>query len=421
MYEFKLPDVGEGIHEAEIVRWLVKVGNTIAQDEAMVEIQTDKALVEIPSPVAGTIVELKAKPGQMVHVGDLLIVINPNQTEQLPIVQPPQPANGQVESSHQIGIAGPGKRVLAAPAIRKMALEHGIELSHLSGSGQAGRILLSDLKQAIAQKQTLLSTSSKIEHSPKPAIIEEISSGDPKPIAPSPLKQQQTDIVPLQGLRRRIAERMTEAWQIPQVTSFDEVDVTELVALRQELKPLAAEQDVKLTYLPFIIKATIHTLQQFPDFNATLDMANQQIRYHRHYNIGIATAIDEGLIVPVLHQAEQLSLLNLARELTRLMTLAQTRGLALNELIGSTFTITNFGSLGGLQGTPIINPPEVAILGCGRIEERVVPMDGQPTIRPIMNLSLSFDHRLIDGALATRFLNYLKTLLNQPKRLFLEI
>jgi pyruvate dehydrogenase E2 component (dihydrolipoamide acetyltransferase) len=230
-----------------------------------------------------------------------------------------------------------------------------------------------------------------------------------------------SDEEPLQGLRRRIAERMELAWQIPHVTSFEEVDATHLVNLRQHLQPEAERRGVRLTYLPFIIKATIQALKEFPYFNASLEMAQQKIRLHRYYHIGIATAVPEGLLVPVIRHADRLSLLQLAAELNRLAQLAQQRKLGVAELSGSTFTITNFGSFGSHQGTPIINPPEVAILGCGRIEEKAVAVAGQVAVRHILPLALSFDHRLIDGAAAGQFLGRLKALLADPNLLFLEL
>lgn len=424
MYEFRLPDVGEGIHEAEIVRWLVEVGQPVELDQPMLDIQTDKALVEIPAPASGTVAEIQAQPGELVKVGELLIIIETTPETAKPESVTPQSAsaaagNGQ-STRPVVGIAGPGQRVLAAPAIRRLAVEHQIDLSQLTGSGSNGRILLSDLQQAINEPPPR-----RTDFSPSPSrTLEQIF---PHPASPSGKRSltapttEPTETIPLQGLRRRIAERMTEAWQVPHVCSFEEVEVSQLVAWRAELKTIAEEQTIQLTYLPFIIKATVQALKQFPDFNATLDMTNQQIQRHYHYHIGVAMALPEGLVVPVIRQADQLSLLALAREISRLRELAQTRKLTRPEMSGSTFSITNFGSVGGYLGTPIINPPEAAILGCGRIEERVIPVDSQPAVRPVLPLALSFDHRLIDGVKAAQFLAHLKWLLTEPKRLFLEM
>jgi pyruvate dehydrogenase E2 component (dihydrolipoamide acetyltransferase) len=427
VYEFKLPDVGEGIHEAEILAWLVKAGDTVKRDQPILEIQTDKAVVEIPSPVSGTIAEICAQPGTMATVGQVLIVIAPEGAagEQ----KPAQPAAVPAQQDNQVAAgrnAGPARRVLAAPAVRKLALELGIDLTQVTGSGPAGRVLPSDVRQAAEQ-----SIDQPAPAKPEEAPRQENGKGAETPSTPTALPvtsparpQPDQEIVEeeaLQGLRRRIAERMEQAWRVPHVTSFDEVDVTNLMALRRHLQPEAERRGVRLTYLPFIIKATVQTLKEFPYFNATLHMVNQKILLRRYYHIGVATAVPEGLLVPVIRHADEQNLLQLAGNLSRLAEAARQRTLGLAELSGSTFTITNFGSFGGQQGTPIINPPEVAILGCGRIEEKPVVVEGQIVARAVLPLALSFDHRLIDGATAAAFLNRLKTLLADPNLLWLEL
>ncbi|MFQ5613676.1 MAG: dihydrolipoamide acetyltransferase family protein [Anaerolineae bacterium] len=407
MYEFKLPDVGEGIHEAEIVRWLVKEGDAVGQDQIILEIQTDKAIVEMPSPVAGTIVEIKAQPGAMVQLGEVLVVI-------APAGEVVAPTDGKDKSKVQSpkskiqtpGIAGPGERILAAPAVRKLALELGVDLARVPGSGPAGRVLPGDVRRFAEQA---------------PAPPEAAPPGPPPAFPPPRPGQEVVEEKPLQGLRRRIAERMDIAWRVPHVTSFDEVDASHLVALRQSLKPEADRRGVQLTYLPLIIKATVRVLQEFPDFNASLDMENRKILLRRYYHIGVATAIPEGLVVPVIRHADRLTVLEIAAELARLADLARQRKLSLPELSGSTFTVTNFGSFGGGQGTPIINPPEVAILGTGRIADRPLAVGGRVEVRPVLPLVLSYDHRLIDGAAAGRFLGRLKALLADPRLLLLEL
>lgn len=415
MYEFKLPDVGEGIHEAEILAWLVKAGDTVKRDQPILEIQTDKAVVEIPSPVSGTIAEIRAEPGQVVTVGQVLVVIEAEGATE----KPKTVAHTAVSTP-----TGSPQRVLAAPAVRKLALELGIDLTQVAGSGPAGRVLPSDVRKAAEQPQT------PPQEITQPAPSPENGKGSERatipttlpaaPIRPQP-DQETVEEEALHGLRRRIAERMEQAWQIPHVTTFDEVDVTNLIALRRHLQPEAERRGVRLTYLPFIIKATIQTLKEFPYFNASLDMANQKILLRRYYHIGVATAVPEGLLVPVIRHADQQNLLQLAGELSRLTEAARQRALSLAELSGSTFTITNFGSFGAQQGTPIINPPEVAILGCGRIEEKPVVREGQIVARAMLPLALSFDHRLIDGATAGSFLNRLKMLLADPNLLWLEL
>jgi pyruvate dehydrogenase E2 component (dihydrolipoamide acetyltransferase) len=421
VYEFKLPDVGEGIHEAEILAWLVKAGDTVKRDQPILEIQTDKAVVEIPSPVSGTIAEIRAEPGQVATVGQVLVVIEADGATEKPKMAPPAAVSVPAAAATP---AVPPQRVLAAPAVRKLALELGIDLTQVAGSGPAGRVLPSDVRKAAEQPQT---TPQKItQPTPSPENgkgSERATTPTTLPAAPvRPQSDQETvEEEALHGLRRRIAERMEQAWQVPHVTSFDEVDVTNLIALRRHLQPEAERRGVRLTYLPFIIKATIQTLKEFPYFNASLDMANQKILLRRYYHIGVATAAPEGLLVPVIRHADQQNLLQLAGELSRLTEATRQRTLSLAELSGSTFTITNFGSFGAQQGTPIINPPEVAILGCGRIEEKPVVREGQIVARAMLPLALSFDHRLIDGAAVGSFLNRLKMLLADPNLLWLEL
>lgn len=424
MYEFRLPDVGEGIHEAEILAWQIKVGDTVKRDQPLLEIQTDKAVVEIPSPVAGIIAEIRAEPGHIAAVGELLVVIAPETAGVEQKAASPAIPGGWAASA--AGIAGPSRRVLAAPAVRKLALELGIDLTQVAGSGPAGRVLPSDVWQAAQQVKPVDQSRSAPQESPPPPGETKVADGQPGPTVSVPASSPHPDqeIVEeetLHGLRRRIAERMELAWRVPQVTSFDEVDATHLVALRRRLQPEAERRGVRLTYLPFIIKATVQVLKEFPYFNATLDMERQKILLRRYYHLGVAMAIPEGLLVPVVRQADQKSLLQLAAELARLAEAARQRTLNLAELSGSTFTITNFGSFGSQQGTPIINPPEVAILGCGRIEEKPAVVEGQVVVRPVLPLALSFDHRLLDGAAAGAFLNRLKTLLADPDLLFLDM
>ena len=423
MYEFKLPDVGEGIHEAEILRWLVNVGDTVARDQPILEIQTDKAVVEIPSPMAGKIVEIRAQTGATAHVGDTLVVIDAEQRSDQRQLEAPQKSSQPSKAAQapsappRLGIAGPGQRVLAAPVVRKLAMELGVDLAEVQGSGPAGRVLPGDIRQFVNRRD-------KKEAAPPPPAPQPAA---PAPVpAPSPQPSPATKVEfsleePLQGLRRRIAERMELAWQIPQVTAFDEVEVANLVALRRQLQPAAEQRGVHLTYLPFIIKIVIQALKAFPYFNASLDMKQQKIIRHAHYHIGVATAIPEGLLVPVIRHADSFSVLQLAAELGRLAEGAQARQLTPVQLSGSTFTITNFGSFGMRSGTPLLNPPEVAILGCGRIEEKPVASQGEIKALPVLPLALTFDHRLLDGAAAGKFLEYLKTLLAEPGLLFLEM
>jgi pyruvate dehydrogenase E2 component (dihydrolipoamide acetyltransferase) len=415
LYEFRLPDVGEGIHEAEISQWLVTEGDIVSLNQPILEIQTDKAVVEIPAPVAGLIAEIKVDPGVIAYVGDTLVLIRPARAiaqRETPIVQEKTliPATG--------GIAGPGKRILAAPAVRKLALELGVDLAQVKGSGPAGRVLPSDVRQHVAKRTA-----------PDPALPARL------PPPPSANWQNQEpvneslDIIsvtseeePLHGIQRRMAQRLEMAWRtIPHVTVLEEVNATNLIELRRQLKPEAEQRGVNLTYLPFVIKAVVQALKEFPYFNASLDMDAQKIIKHREYHIGIATDTPAGLLMPVVKHADRATVTQLAATLTMLAARARERKLTLEELSGSTFSITNFGSFGTTQATPIINPPEVAILGCGVIAEKPIAVSGQLVVQPVMPLALSFDHRLLDGATAAQFMNRIKALLSTPTLLFLEM
>lgn len=451
MVEFKLPDVGEGIFEAEILEWLVKEGDTVLMDQTILEIQTDKAIVEIPSPVAGTIQRIVAQPGVMANVGDILVAIVPEGESAVaapqtppptavatpattplpdrpsalptPAFKPQPPSNGKSAGlmSPQVGIAPAGNRILAAPAVRKLALEMKVDLSQVPGTGPAGRVLLSDLKNYIPQAAPVPQAI------PVPVAVPSAPpapTAPPAPILPPPAHISTEEIVaeePLRGLRRRIAERMEEAWRVPHVTTFREIDVNELVKVRKSLKSEAARRNISLTFMPFFIKAATLALRDFPYFNASLDMENQKILVRKYYHIGIAAAIDDGLVVPVIKHANQLNILEIAAELTRLRALADNRRLAADEMRGGTFSITNYGSYNGYMGTPIINPPEVAIMGVGRIQDKPVVVNGQIEIRAMLPLSLSFDHRLVDGAAGERFMERLKELLGNPNLLLLEL
>jgi len=486
MYEFKLPDVGEGLHEATIGRWLVQVGDVVGQDQPMVEIETDKALVEIPSPVAGTVAEWRVAEGEVTTVGTVIVVLEPlanvaksksrsddfsrssskKTTEVVTIIMP-------LGTNKKDYLQGPNKRVLASPTVRKFALELGVDLSQVKGSGTVGRILSSDVQQVANSPEVTPEVSAVQDSASKqvarvlaaPAVrkmawelgidlaqvpgsgpdgrvlpqdvelynnnnkMEEQQAQTGTPVEsvaevaamPTTNAKEEVERVPLRGLRRRIAQRMAEAWRIPHVTSFEEMDATKLVTLRQSLKPFASQQEVRLTYLPFIIKIALQVIKENPYFNATIDMQKEEILIHKSYHIGIATAIPEGLVVPVLRHADQMSILEIARQLARLSELAPQRKLPLNELSGSTFTITNFGSFGGYMGTPIINPPEVAILGCGRITKKPIVINDQIEIRPILPIALSYDHRLLDGAAAGKFLARLRDLIEDPSKLLLEL
>jgi pyruvate dehydrogenase E2 component (dihydrolipoamide acetyltransferase) len=429
MNELKLADLGEGMHEAEIVEWLIKVGDTVKLDQTVVKVETDKAIVEIPSPVAGRVAEIRVPGGQVAKVGETLVVFEtsspangdgsaPARSAGSAVVTPqPASAPSAAPSAQQ---APPAKqRVLAAPAVRKLAFELGIDLEQVTPSQPNGRVTLEDVR-AYAERTKAVSTQPVSAAPP-------VGEGIAEQIA-SPIAQQagqvptQDERQPLTGLRKRIAEHMERSWRtVPHATAFDDVDGGALIALRESLKPVAEQRGVRLTYIPLLIKLLIPLLKELPIFNASLDEERREIIYKHSYHIGVATASPEGLLVPVLRSADRLTLLEIASNIERLVEGARKRTLSLPELSGSTFTLNNVGSFGGSSGTPIINYPEVAILAVGRLQDKAVVQQGAVLVRPIMPLALSFDHRLIDGARAGAFLGRFKELVENPQQLMLDM
>lgn len=431
MQEFKLPDLGEGMHEAEIARWFVKPGDTIKLDQPMVEVETDKALVEIPSPVSGRISDIRVLAGQVAKVGEVLVVFetpddrsSTNDSGSFKSVTTNPATQTASASSSSISTAEasppPKKRVLAAPAVRKLAFELGVDLEQVTASNPNGRVSIEDVQAyaELSKAQTApvaepLEVQLTVQSAPA-AEIKEL----PSVSQPAPLEERQ----PLTGLRKRIAEHMEHAWRtIPHATAFDEVDGSALIALRQALQSVAEQRGIHLTYMPLLVKLLLPLLKEFPIFNASLDEERREIIYKRSYHIGLATAAPEGLLVPVLRDADRLNLLSIASELERLFEGARKRTLLPRELSGSTFTLNNVGSFGGGSGTPIINHPEVAILAVGRLQEKAIVHQGQIIARPMMPLALSFDHRLIDGAMAGAFLARFKALVENPQQIMLDM
>ncbi|MFD2172113.1 dihydrolipoamide acetyltransferase family protein [Tumebacillus lipolyticus] len=407
---FKLPDIGEGIHEAEVVRWLVQEGDQVREFDPLVEVQTDKALVELPSPLSGQVREIKAKAGELARVGEVLVILGEAEAVQ-------EQADRAEVISAPILTAG---RVLATPAVRQLARDLMIDIRLVSGSGAAGRVTKEDLlAHQRAQQEQRLSDAERAEESCRSTAEESVRS---QALPSIDTMTPTTTRVPLRGLRRTIAERMTKAaFTAPHVTSIDEVDMTELVSLRRRMNKLLEPSGQKITYLPFLLKALLIALKEHPYLNAQLDDERGEIVLRSDYNIGIAIDTPDGLIVPVLKGAERRSLLELATEIGRLIELAKRRALAVEEMRGGTITISNMGPLGGLFATPILNYPEVAILGVHAMQEKAVVYQGEIAIRTMMYLSLSFDHRVIDGAEAVRFTNRIKRLLEHPDLLVLEM
>lgn len=430
-FEFKMPDVGEGIHEGEVVKLYVKEGDHVEEFDTFAEIQTDKAVVEIPAPVTGKVKELRIKEGEVALVGSVIAVFDADgadaaeaQSTAEASKEEVQPAPAQPEKTEGAAPKAVSiekrRQILAMPSVRKLARQLGIDITQVQGTGKNGRITAEDV-EAFAKGGQVAET---VEPKEKPAEVTKAAPVSPRPITEkTPIVSVGTEErMPLKGIRRTIAKRMAESkYTAPHVTVMDEFDASELIAWRKWGKEHAADRDVKLTYLPFIIKASIVALREFPMFNASIDDEKEEIVIKRYYHMGVATATDQGLMVPVIKDADQKTIFELADEILDKAIRAREMKLAPDELRGSTFTITNIGSFGGTFFTPIINYPEVAILGVGTIKEKPVVVDGEIVVRPLMYLSLSFDHRLIDGDVAARFLTRVKQLLENPKLLMLEM
>lgn len=410
-YEFKLPDIGEGVTEGEIVKLHVKEGDEVREAQPLVDVMTDKVTVTIPSPVAGRVSQVVAREGERVRVGQVLLRITTQQAATQPAATPVSggAASGPQSVAQQTQPAAEG-RVLAAPAVRRLARELGVDLSRVRGTGPGGRITEQDVRQyAEAAK------SAAVEVVRPPAL-------SPAPQPPSgvgPIAEALEERVPLRGLRRSIAEKMAKsAYTAPHVTHFDEVDATTLTRLREMLKPAAEKKGIKLTYLAFIVKAVCVALKEYPYLNASLDDEKKEIVLKKYYNIGIATAVPEGLVVPVIHDADKKSVFEVAGEIARLSEAARQNRLTLEDVRGGTFSITNIGSIGGIYATPIINHPEVAILGVYRLAKKpVVAGDGSIVVREVLPITLTFDHRVIDGAVAASFVERLKRVLENMDEL----
>lgn len=429
MREFRLPDLGEGMQEAEIRRWLVKPGDSVKLDQPMVEVETDKAVVEIPSPVAGQIKELCVAEGTRAKLGDVLVLFDTptpahqNTARSSSTTPVSVSASTATSSSTAAAASSTGtairRRVLAAPAVRKRAFELNIDLEQVASTQPNGRITMDDLQTYIERRQREATTPAA---TPTKSDLTGVNGAAMPTAAPAPMSGATEERQALTGLRRRIAERMERSWRtIPHAVAFDELDGTALVALRQQLKPLAERRGVRLTYIPLLVKLLIPALKEFPIFNASLDEEKREIVYKRSYHIGIATDTPEGLLVPVLRDADRLTITQIAQQLEHLTSGAQQRSLSLQEVSGSTFTLNNIGSFGGSSGAPIINYPEAAILAVGRLQEKAVVQNGTICARTVMPLALSFDHRLIDGALAGKFLARFKEIVEQPQQLMLDM
>jgi pyruvate dehydrogenase E2 component (dihydrolipoamide acetyltransferase) len=412
-FEFKFPDIGEGLTEGEIVRWLVKEGDEVKEGQPLVEVETDKALAEIPSPRTGVILKILAKEKEIVKVGQVMVVIG--EKGEILAAPPPKPKSvgvvGELEEAPEeapaVAAGGEPARptfvsphALATPAVRGLAKELGVDINQVKGTGPEGRVLEKDIRQAAEVKE-------------KPAEVKPVEV--PKKVRKYDLYGY-VDRIPLRGVRRSIAKAMVKSkYTAPHVTTMDEADVTDLWKIREKEKKTAEKKGIKLTVLPFLMKAVIAGLKEHPYLNATLDDENEEVILKKYYNIGIAADTPEGLMVPVVKNAADKSILQLAEELTQLTEKARNRTIDLADLKGGTFTITNYGALGGIYGTP-----KVAILGTGKIKDTPVAREGKMEIRKILFLALSFDHRVVDGAEAARFLNTVIARLEDPDLILLE-
>jgi pyruvate dehydrogenase E2 component (dihydrolipoamide acetyltransferase) len=395
LQEFKFPDVGEGIAEGEIIRWLVKEGDAVKEDQDLLEVETDKAILTLNSPYTGKVTKLHGKEGDIIKVGDVLTTVDAGGKEAN------APEAEKKDSGTVVGSLGDDevvevvRPVQAMPAVRALAKQTGIDLARVKGTGPGGRITKEDVEKAAAK--TAQQTSAEAD------------------------AYGSVEKVPLRGIRRTVAKRMAEASKrVAEVTIWEDADVTDLEQVRAKEQRVAEEKGVKLTYLPFLIKAVIPALKAHPYFNASLDEAVEAIILKKYFNIGIAVDTSDGLIVFVIKDADKKNILDLAREIAALAEKARHRKIDLHELKGSTFTITNYGIVGASYGTPIINYPEVAIVGLGKIEDRPVVRSGQIAIRKIMPLSLAFDHRVIDGVEAGRFLGVVIQHLEDPNLMLIE-
>ena len=423
IHVIKVPDIGEGIAEVELAAWHVQAGDTIREDQLLADVMTDKATVEVPSPVAGTVLALGGRVGDVLAVGTELIrlevagagplrdappppppppppappMATPAPHSPAPDSPPPNPAPARRHAEPSGRLRTPGEKPLASPAVRKYAWDRGIDLQFVFGNGPAGRILREDVDAYIAGKQDR---------------------------AAGPVQRPRLDweeAHPVIGLRRRIAQKMQEAKRrIPHFAYVEEIDMTDSEALRRQLNARHAATRGKLTLLPLLIRALVIAVRDFPQVNARYDDEADVVTRHGAVHLGIATQTDGGLMVPVMRHAEALDLWQIAAEITRLSDAARSGKATRDELSGSTLTITSLGALGGIMSTPVINVPEVAIVGVNRLVERPVVRDGQVVVRQMMNLSSSFDHRVVDGMDAAQFIQRVRGLLESPATLFVE-
>ncbi len=450
--EFRLPDLGENVASGDVVQVLVKVGEQVAQDQPVIELETDKAVVEVPSPAAGTVTEVHVQPGQKASVGQVIISLSTADAGAAaaaaarataptartapavpapPAAAPAQPAaptptaapaapTGEPRVATPAGHAGVGRPlVAAAPSVRRLAREIGVDINHVAGTGPGGRVSADDVKAHARRPPAAGATPAAptaVASGPAIAPSAPASSG-----LPDFAQWGQVERQPMSNVRRITAERLTQAWtQVPQVTVFDQADITELERWRRDNGKRVEAAGGKLTPTAIALRVVATALRRFPDFNASVDMARAELVYKQYCHVGVAVDTERGLLVPVIRHADQKSLVELAVELSQVAEKARARKLSPDDMQGGCFTISNLGSIGSVGFTPIINPPEVAILGLARATHQAVYRDGQFVPRLILPVSLTFDHRLIDGAGGARFLHWIVQALENPFFLLLE-
>ena len=427
-FEFKFPDIGEGIHEGVITKWLVEEGSDIKEGDSVAEVETDKVTTEIPSPRTGKVLQLLAKKGDTINVGQVFVTIETEaageetRAQEAPELVEEETAGvvGEVIASSEVipsstegfekkTVEISAEKILATPVARALAKDLGVDINKIKGTGPNGRVMKEDIYNT-SQKE-----SDRVPETKAKPEVRPISKA--KQSAPG----ERVERVPLTRIRKTISEKMTQSrFTIPHTTAMDEVDISKLYDLRKKYKDSLKDEDINLTYMPFIIKAAITALKQLPEFNASLDMEKDELILKKYYDIGIAADTERGLMVPVIREADRLSIVQLAKAVEDVSTRSKNNTIELSELKGSTFTITNYGSIGGYFGIPIINYPESGVLGLGRVTKKPVVRDDEIVIAHVLPLSLSYDHRIIDGASGARFLNIVKELLSEPELLLLK-
>ncbi|SCG83964.1 pyruvate dehydrogenase E2 component (dihydrolipoamide acetyltransferase) [Proteiniborus sp. DW1] len=437
MFEFKFADIGEGIHEGVLLKWFVKEGDRIKEGESLFLVETDKVNAEIPSPVSGKIYKLFGEVGDTIHVGNTVVIIddgsgdNKVELKQEPLSEDEKGAGvvGHIEvSSEVIDSSDEGKqdekktrtKSLATPVARKLAKDLGIDINLVKGTGPAGRVMKEDI-YAYKEMNKKVEEAKEVEETS--VFVQPVGGTFLRP----EIKREEIKVygeverVAISRIRKTISDNMVLSKSvIPHTSVMDDFDVTELVKLRKEQKEMARDRGISLTYMPFIIKALTIALKEFPVFNSSFDDIKDEIIYKKYYNIGIATDTPEGLMVPVLKEANNKGILEIAKELEGIVERARNKTIGIDDLYGGTFTITNYGALGSSYGVPVIRHPEVAILGIGKIDKKPVVINDEIVIRHMMPISLSIDHRIIDGGDAGRFLLRLKELLSNPMLLLLS-